>query len=139
MKSKSLYLLDTDICIYTIKKRPPAVVKKVQEIPGDTICISSVTISELEYGIQKSQIKNASRDCLIRFLVPFKVIDFTPSDAFEYGKIRTFLESQGKIIGPYDLQIAAQALSRNLILVTNNTREYSRIPNLRIENWATEI
>ncbi len=138
MKSKGVYLLDTDICIYIIKKRPPEVVKRVKEISGDTICISSVTISELEYGIQKSQIKHVSRDSLIKFLVPFAIIDFNSSDAFEYGKIRAFLESHGKPIGPYDLQIAAQAISRDLILVTNNEKEFSRISHLKVENWVEE-
>jgi tRNA(fMet)-specific endonuclease VapC len=138
MKSKRKYLLDTDTCIYIIKKHPPEVVKKVIKISDDGICISSVSISELEYGIQKSQIKSASRDALVRFLVAFEIIDFNSKDAYEYGRIRAYLESKGKIIGPYDLQIAAQAISRKMILVTNNTREFSRIPELEIENWVNE-
>ena len=75
---------------------------------------------------------------MVRFLVPFEIVDFNPKDAYEYGKIRAFLESRGQIIGPYDLQIAAQAISRNLILVTNNVKEFKRIPNIKIENWVNE-
>jgi len=136
MKCKSIYLLDSNICIYTINKRPIEVIEKVKAFRNDEICISSITISELEYGIQKSKIKSNSREALIKFLVPFEILNYDSCDAYEYGKIRAFLESKGKLIGPYDLQIAAQAISRNLILVTNNVKEFSRIPELRIENWV---
>ncbi len=139
MKEQKAYLLDTDTCIFTIRERPPEVIQRVKKMCCDKIFISSVTVSELEYGIQKSKQKCASRDALIRFLVPFEIVDFTARDACEYGKIRAWLEARGKIIGPYDLQIAAQAMSRGLTLVTNNVREFSRIPGLLIENWVQRI
>ena len=128
--------MDTNICVYTIKKKPISVIEKVKSFANEEICISTITISEMEYGIQKSIFKDSSREALIRFLVPFEIIDFSSSDAYEYGKIRAFLEKKGQIIGPYDLQIASQALSRGLILVTNNVKEFSRVPGLKIENWA---
>ena len=138
MKSRVLYLLDTDICIYTIKKQLPSVVERVKRADVETICVSSVTVAELEYGLQKSKSRQASRESLLRFLVPFQIIDFTAADACEYGILRAQLEAEGKVIGPYDMQIAAQAIARHLTLVTNNTREYARIPHLKIENWVQE-
>lgn len=139
MKSKAIYLLDTNICIYTINKRPANVIKKVRSCNHEEICISSITIMEMEYGIQRSRMNDLSREALIDFLLPFEVINFNSADAYEYGKIRSHLEAIGKLIGPYDLQIAAQAISRNLILVTNNVNEFSRIHNLEIENWYESI
>lgn len=136
MKKSAKYLLDTNICIYTIKKRPESVVRMVKSCHNEEICISSITIMEMEYGLQKSKAAASSRKALIDFLLPFKIIDFSAADAYEYGKIRAFLESKGMPVGPYDLQIAAQAISRNLILVTNNLKEFERIPGLKTENWV---
>jgi len=136
MKTRSKYLLDTNICIYIINKKPAAVVDKVKQLKTDEIAISSVTVAELEYGIQKSKIKTASREALVEFLAPFAITCFDARDAYEYGRIRAHLETTGNIIGAYDLQIAAQAMARNLILVSNNTREFCRVPNLKLENWA---
>ncbi len=136
MKSSSIYLLDTNICIFIINKRDQDIVDKIKGSKLDEICISSITIGELEYGLQKSIKKNKNREALIEFLSPFRILDFGPSDAYEYGKIRALLESRGEIIGPYDLQIAAQALARRLVLVTNNVKEFVRVPNLKIEDWS---
>ncbi len=133
---KPLYLLDTNICIYAINMRSKSVVEKVRQRLVDEIAISSVTVAELEYGLQKSSRKTATRAALIEFLAPFAIIDFTSLDAAEYGKIRAFLEEKGTPIGAYDLQIAAQALARGLVLVSNNEREFSRVPQLKLENWA---
>ena len=138
MTSAKAYLLDTDTCIYTIKQKPCSVVEKVKKTKESKIFISSITVSELEYGLQKSKMRNKTREALIRFLVPFNIVDFTSSDAYQYGIIRSYLESIGQIIGPYDQQIAAQAISRKLILVTNNIKEFSRIPDLKLENWVKD-
>ncbi len=133
---KLIYLLDTNICIYAINMRSKSVVEKVRQRSVDEIAISSVTVAELEYGLQKSSRKNTTREALVEFLAPFSIIDFTSLDATEYGKIRAFLEEKGTPIGAYDLQLAAQALARDLTLVSNNEREFSRIPRLKLENWA---
>lgn len=113
-------------------------VEKVRQKLVDEIAISSVTIAELEYGLEKSNRKNTSREALVEFLGPFAIVDFTSLDAAEYGKIRAFLEAKGMIIGAYDLQIAAQAMARHLIIVTNNEKEFNRIPGLLLENWVTD-
>ncbi len=133
---RTLYLLDTNICIYAINMRSKSVVEKVRQRSVDEIAISSVTVAELEYGLQKSSRKNTTREALIEFLAPFSIIDFTSLDAIEYGKIRAFLEEKGTPIGAYDLQLAAQALARDLVLVSNNAREFGRVPGLKLENWT---
>ncbi|OHB67458.1 MAG: hypothetical protein A2Y76_14635 [Planctomycetes bacterium RBG_13_60_9] len=132
------YLLDTNICIYVIKKKPPAVLKQVQSKQPGEIAISSITLAELEYGIARSRYPDRNRVALLEFLFPFAILDFDPMAAVEYGRIRSSLESKGKPIGPMDLLLAAQAKSHNLILVTNNEKEFRRIDGLRIENWAKQ-
>ena len=131
------YLFDTNICIYLINKKFEYLIDRVEEYGIENIGISSITIAELEYGIAKSKspYKEENRVALLEFLLPFKFIDFTPEDAYEYGRIRQDLQSRGKIIGNMDILIGSQAVSRGLILVTNNEREFMRIRNLQIENW----
>ena len=130
------YLLDTNICIYLIKSKSVRVLEKFlsQEI-GD-IGISTVTVAELQYRVQKSQFPQQNMAALEKFLMPLSIMDFDLTATEQYGKIRVFLEQKGIPIGAYDLMIAAQALSQDVILVTNNVREFSRIPGLRLENWA---
>ncbi len=130
-----MYLLDTNICIYLIKRHPIHVVEKLKSIAPIHIKISSVTLGELEYGVFKSLQREQNRIALLNFASAFEIIPFNDDDAEHYGQIRAFLEKRGKPIGPYDLQIGAQALSRNLKLVTNNVKEFDRIPGLKIENW----
>lgn len=130
-----MYLIDTNICIYSIKNNPKSVVQKIKSIEPYQIKISSITVAELEYGAAKSKEFEKNKTTLIKFLSAFDIIPFTDSDAEMYGLIRATLEKTGNIIGPYDLQIAAQAISRNLILVSNNTKEFIRVPNLKLENW----
>ncbi|MCW7471554.1 type II toxin-antitoxin system tRNA(fMet)-specific endonuclease VapC [Leptospira kanakyensis] len=130
-----MYLIDTNICIYSIKNKPESVVQKIKSIEPYQIKISSITVAELEYGAAKSIDYAKNKNTLIKFLSAFDIIPFTDSDADVYGHIRATLEKKGKIIGPYDLQIAAQAISNNLILVSNNTKEFIRVPNLKLENW----
>jgi tRNA(fMet)-specific endonuclease VapC len=130
------YLLDTNICIYIVKKKPEAVLTQVQsKQPGD-IAISAVTLAELEYGIARSRYPDRNRVALLEFILPFVILDFDQRASAEYGRIRSLLESQGKPIGPVDLLLAAQAKSRGLILVTNNEKEFKRIDGLQIENWT---
>ncbi len=132
------YLFDTNICIYLINKKFEYLIDRVEEYGIENIGISSITIAELEYGIAKcsSPYKEENRVALLEFLLPFKFIDFNQNDAYEYGRIRQNLQSQGKIIGNMDILIGSQAVSRELILVTNNVKEFKRIDNLEIENWV---
>jgi tRNA(fMet)-specific endonuclease VapC len=130
------YLLDTDICIYIIKKKPEQVLKKLAKLESTDIAISTITLSELIYGAEKSQHKEKNLEAITGFLVPIDVLPWDEGAARSAGQIRAVLEKHGKVIGPYDLQIAGQALSLNLTLVTNNEKEFSRIKGLKIENWA---
>ena len=131
-----MYLLDTNICIYIINKNPQNMVKKICNLSPQDVKISSITVAELEYGASKSSRRDQNRTALYNFFSAFEIISFDARDAEIYGMIRTELECQGKLTGPYDLQLAAQALARNLILVSNNTAEFKRIPKLRLENWS---
>ena len=131
-----MYLLDTNICIYIIKKKPPEVIKKLKSKSLDDIFISSITVAELEYGAAKSDFPEKNKISLIEFLSIFNILPFNDKDAVEFGIIKADLSKKGKIIGPMDLLISAQAKSRKLILVTNNVKEFERIPDIRIENWV---
>ena len=130
------YMLDTNICIYLIKQRPREVIEKFQGTPLGEIVISTVTMAEMMYGVEKSQHKEKNRSALELFLAPLEIMVFDVKAAQNYGVIRAFLETKGTPIGAYDLMIAAHALSLGFILVTNNEREYTRIPGLLIENWV---
>lgn len=129
------YLLDTNMCIYIIKKKPPQVFDKFKILNPADVGISSITLAELEYGVYKSQKQQQNQLALNQFLLPLEIIAFDEKSTEIYGKIRTELEKKGKIIGAMDLLIASQALALDLTLVTNNIKEYSRITNLKIENW----
>ena len=129
------YMLDTNICIYIIKKHPVHVLNTIKKTNISDICISSVTLAELEYGVQKSERKVQNSIALAEFLSPVEIMPFDERAALEFGKIRAALEIKGNLIGEYDLMIAAHALSLDLILVTNNAKEFRRVPHLRIENW----
>jgi tRNA(fMet)-specific endonuclease VapC len=131
-----MFLLDSNICIYVINNKPIKVVKKIKEYIPPEIKLSAISIAELEYGVSKSKNREKNRHALVDFASAFDIIDFNGEDAEIYGIIRTDLEKRGQVIGPYDMQIAAQALSRNYVLVTNNVNEFSRISDLKIENWA---
>ena len=130
-----MYLLDTNICIYIIKKKPADVLKTLKTKLKKDIYISSITIAELEYGIAKSQFPEKNKIALIEFLSIFNILPFDDNDAVDFGEIKKELEKKGKIIGPMDLLLAAQAKSKKLILVTNNTKEFERVEGLKIENW----
>ena len=130
-----MFLVDTNICIYVIKKNPKSVVKKIKSFEPYQIKISSITVAELEYGASKSQDTDKNRKVLLKFFSSFEILPFDDQDAEYYGRIRAYLEKCGKVTGPYDMQIAAQALCKKLILVTNNIREFERVPNLNYVNW----
>lgn len=130
-----IYMLDTNICIYVINSRPAIVLERFRlERLGD-IVISSVTAAELAFGVAKSgSVRN--RQALEMFLSTLEILPFDESAIWHYGDLRTDLERRGQPIGTLDTMIAAHALTTNTILVTNNTREFERVPGLRLENWA---
>lgn len=131
------YMLDTNICI-AIMKGQSHVQSKLQTISPDNIYISSIVKAELCYGIYKSVHRAHNEQALADFLAVCHVLDW-PSDAADtYGEIRAALEKQGRIIGANDLLIAAHAKYMNVVLVTNNTREFERIPALAVDNWIDQ-
>ena len=129
-------MLDTNICIYLIKKKPARVLEKLKEFNIGDFSISSVTLAELEYGVKKSKFEAQNRVALTNFLAPFEILPFGQSAAIEYGKIRANLEKRGQIIGAYDLMIGAHARAEKLTLVTNNIKEFKRVTDLQVENWV---
>jgi tRNA(fMet)-specific endonuclease VapC len=130
------YLLDTNICIFIIKKKPIEVINKLRKLIIEDVGISTITISEMEYGVSKSNRKEENKFSLAEFLAPFEIVHYDDNAAKHYGEIRAELEKQGNIIGGMDLLLAAQALASNAILVTNNTKEFKRINGLKIEDWV---
>lgn len=130
------YMLDTNICIYAMKKKPEDVLKRFKKELFNGLCISSITLAELEFGMQNSSNPAKNEQALLRFLAPLTVVPFGASAASEYGEIRAYLQQRGTPIGPMDMLIAAHARNENMILVTNNVREFERVPNLKVENWA---
>ena len=130
------YMLDTNICIYIMKNKPEKVLRRFKEELNNGIGISSITLAELEYGMKHSSNPAQNEQALLRFLVPLSVLPFGAGAASEYGAISTFLQSNGTPIGPLDVLIAAHAKSERLVMVTNNVREFERVPGPEIENWA---
>ena len=130
------YLLDTNICIYIIKRKPAIVLEKFRALPLGSVAISTITLAELEYGIRKSTNPDKNSEALNQFVVPLDVLDFDYEATITYGRIRAELEKKGTPIGPLNTLIAAHALSLNITLVTNHEKEFSRIAELKIENWT---
>jgi tRNA(fMet)-specific endonuclease VapC len=131
-----MIMLDTNICIYLIKRKPPSVLRHFQNYrPGD-IAISAITLAELEYGVAKSHAKERNKKALSQFIIPLEVLPFDQAATASYGQIRAELEKQGKPIGANDLLIAAHALSLDALLVTNNLKEFARIEDLKLANWV---
>ena len=133
-----IYMLDTNICIYAISNNHPNenVRKKIAEHVGKDICISSITFSELEYGVNRSSTPEKNWAALYQFLSAIPVLDYDTEAAKEYGDIRATLEKQGTVIGMMDYLIAAHARSKGFTIVTNNTKEFSRVYGLTVENWT---
>ena len=131
-----MYLLDTNICIYVMKNAYPALTQKVFSFDPSDLCISSITVFELEYGAAKSNWGEKTRQNMQMFLAPFNIIDFDSKDAASAGIIRGYLEKQGSPVGPYDVQIAGQAVARSIVMITHNIGEFSRVPGLMVEDWV---
>ncbi len=131
------YLLDTNICIYAVKKHPREIAEKLAEVSSrNTVSISAISVAEMEYGAAKSGNPKKNREALMKFLGPFDVAPFREEAAAFYGAVRAELEAAGKPIGGNDMLIASQALAGDFILVTNNVREFSRVSGLKVENWV---
>lgn len=131
------YLLDTNICIYIIKKKPLQVFEYFRTKSSGEIAISSITGAELAYGVSKSE-SGKNQFLLNKFLSPLEIMPFDDTAMWHYGEIRAILEMQGRPIGPLDTLIAAHARALNCTLVTNNTREFERVPGLLLENWVAD-
>ena len=132
------YLLDTNICIYLIKRRPERVIHELTKHAVSELGISTITAAELWHGVGRSQSFERSRAALEQFLIPLVIADFDSAAAAVYGQVWATLEKQGRPIGPFDTLIAAHALSLGVTLVTNNEREFRRVPGLTVVNWASD-
>ena len=131
------YMLDTNICIYAIKRKPPSVLAALLQHEAAGIGVSIITVCELTYGALKSG-SARNQAALKQFLEPLSVADFDHAAAMSYATVRAHLEAAGTPIGPLDTQIAAHALALGVTLVSNNTREFERVPGLRLANWASQ-
>jgi len=129
-------MLDTNICIYIIRKRPERVLRRLQRCRVSDIGVSAITLSELEYGAAKSVKPQQNKLALIEFLAPIEILPYDDMAARQYGELRAHLEGDGTPIGSPDMLIAAHALSLKCTLVTNNEVEFQRVPGLSIENWT---
>ena len=129
-------MLDTNICIYIIKRHPESVLRQFGSFPVGDIGISAITLAELEYGAAKSAQSKRNHEALEQFISPLQVAAFDRQATEAYGKTRAILERTGRAIGAMDLLIAAHALSLGVRLVTNNEKEFKLVPGLRVENWT---
>jgi len=130
------YLLDTNIVIYVMKKRPIEVMGIFNE-NANRMAISSITFSELQYGAEKSARVSENLNSIEEFTSLIDILPYTAKASMHYGNIRAGLESLGQTIGVNDLHIAAHARSEGLVLVTNNMGEFTRVPGLLLENWVS--
>ncbi len=131
-----LYMLDTNICIYVIKRRSETLVNRMRAFRTGELGVSVMTVAELQYGVAKSVHKERNQVALEAFLLPLDIAEFTVDATVVYGQIRAESEAQGRPLGPLDTLIAAHALSLDVVLVTNNTREFERVRGLRMDDWT---
>ncbi|MBP9211387.1 MAG: type II toxin-antitoxin system VapC family toxin [Bacteroidetes bacterium] len=129
------YLLDTDICSYIIRRKPKSVLERFKSLPIGDIGISVISICEFEAGIPGSAHPEVLKSAIDTFLSPFTIVEFRQTDAQAFGRIDHYLQSKGLPIGDMDTLIASQAIARDLILITNNLKHYSRVPELTVESW----
>lgn len=132
----TLYMLDTDTSSYIIREKPASVRQRFSEIDLQQICISVVTYAELVYGVTKSSSKRVNRPIIEDFARHLVIQAWDEDVVDSYAQVRTYLEKNGTPIGGMDTQIAAHALSLDAVLVTNNTRHFGRVPDLKLENWT---
>ena len=133
-----MWLLDTNICIYLIKRKPEGLLLRLRRVDPSAVSVSAVTVAELQHGVAKSARPEQNALALAAFLAPIRVEPFDDAAAAAYGMVRATLERSGTPIGGMDMLIAAHALSLDCTLVTNNDREFRRVAELRVENWAAD-
>ena len=133
-----MYLLDSNICIFLIRNKTLLLRERIKMYSPSLLHLSVITVAELEYGAAKSKTPVKEHQAVLDFVSPFKIIDFKPNDAENFGLIRAYLEKKGTPLGPYDMEIAAQAMTNNLIIVTNNVGEFERVPWIKVEDWTKE-
>ena len=131
-----MYMLDTNICIYAIKNKPEIVLQRLKSHLQHGLCVSAITLAELQHGIEKSAHPEKNASALLQFLSILTVLPFDDLAAVEYGKICADLQRKGTPIGTMDMLIAAHSRAEHMVLVTNNVREFERVSGLEIENWA---
>ena len=131
-----MFLLDTNICIYLMKNTYPKLTERLFSHDTSDMAISAITVYELEYGAAKSKWGDKTRQNMQLFLAPFTIVPFDATDAMIAGQIREYLEQEGNPIGPYDLQIASQAIARKMTVVTHNVDEFRRVPGIVLEDWV---
>jgi tRNA(fMet)-specific endonuclease VapC len=130
------YMLDTNICIYITKNYPLELLDRFDQL-SEHICISAITLAELQFGVEKSARRQSNLDALSAFNARIDVLPFGAEAAVHYGQLRAELQRAGQLVGPLDMLIGAHARSEGLIIVTNNEREFARMPGLRVENWIS--
>ncbi len=130
------YLLDTNTCIYLIKKQPSHIVDRLKRLRIGDVGISAITLSELAYGVANSQHSEQNELALQEFIAPLEIAAYPSEAAMTYGQLRADLKKKGELMGPLDMLIAAHALYLGAVLVTNNVSEFSRVKHLLIENWV---
>jgi tRNA(fMet)-specific endonuclease VapC len=131
------YMLDTNICIYVIKNYPTGLRDRFNRL-ADELCISTLTLGELQFGAEKSARRAQNIEGIARFIARLDVLPFSAAAAVHYGQLRAELQRAGRPAGPLDMLIGAHARSEGMILVTNNLREFVHMPGLRVENWVDE-
>jgi tRNA(fMet)-specific endonuclease VapC len=129
------YMLDTNTCIYVIKNRPAALRERFDQL-AESLCISIITLGELLYGVEKSARRSQNLQAVQQFTTRLEVMPFSVKASAHFGQVRAELARLGTLCGAYDMLIGAHARSEGLMLVTNNTREFQRIPGLRVDNWV---
>jgi tRNA(fMet)-specific endonuclease VapC len=129
------YMLDTNICIYVMKNYPETLREKFNSL-AEQLCVSSITLGELHYGAEKSARRADNLKAIEHFVARLDILPFETKAAAHYGQVRAELERAGTPCGPHDMQIGGHARSEGLIVVTNNIREFNRMPGIRVESWV---
>lgn len=132
-----MYLLDTCTCIEIIRNRSPIALNRLTRCSVGEVGLSAIVVAELEYGVAKSRYGRLARERLDAFLTPLQIIAFDDAAAAVYGPLRSILEARGEMIGQFDLLIATQGVAMGATVVTNNVKEFRRVPKLMVEDWTT--
>jgi tRNA(fMet)-specific endonuclease VapC len=134
-----MYMLDTNICVFLIRRKTRVLLERLKKTPQDGLMLSAITLAELEHGVENSAFPEKNAVALMDFLAIVSILTFDDKAAREYGKVKTDLKKQGTPIGPLDTLIAAHAKAVGATLVTNNTGEFSRVSGLRLEDWTKTL